>query len=153
MAATTDPHEALFLMFYALYAADTGSGGLVDTVTVPKGDQYVQHFLRAHGQQAQGHPGIPRIEFEVVDDRDESPFMGDSPTCRVRMHLYTIRDPGSVQEAAVLLRMRTVFRRAKLSTQGGWYGGQVNWRRSPRAPSAIPNENHRIVECTTKIGV
>jgi len=107
--------------------------------------------------QVGAHPGTPRIEFEVVDDRDESPFGGDSPSCRVRLHLFTSRDEmaaaGSAREQAILLRMRTVFRKIKLSSQGGWDGGFTRWVRSPRAPSAVPNENHRVVEITTKIGV
>lgn len=117
----------------------------------------MQHFLREWEIQAGGHPGIPRLVFEVVDDRDESPFGGDSPSCRVRLHLFTsaseMAGTGSAREQAILLRMRTVFRNVKLSTQGGWYGGYAHWIRSPRAPSASPNENHRVVEITTKIGV
>lgn len=153
MAATIEPHEALFLKFKALYTADNAAGGLSATT----GNAAVPAFLREWEVQTGGHPPIPRLEFEVVDDRDESPFAGDSPSCRVRLHLYTSRDEmagaGSLREQAILLRMRTVYKRARLSTQGGWIGGQANWIRSPRAPAARPNENHRVVEFTTKIGV
>lgn len=153
MAATNDPHEALFLKFKALYTADSGGSGLNNASSTA----YVQHFLRQWEVQSDGHPGIPRIEFEVVDDRDESPFGGDSPSCRVRLHLFTsnteMAASGSAREQAVLLRMRTVFRSVKLSSQGGWDGGYTHWIRSPRAPAARPNENHRVAELTTKIGV
>ena len=149
MAATNDPHEALFLMFKKLRDDDTGAGGLANTT----GNQYLPGFIRSWEVQAIGSPPIPRIVFEVIDDRDESPFAGDSPSCMVRLHLFTVQDAGGAKEQAILTRMRTVYKGVPLSLQGGFNGGRSNWRRTVRAPVSDTNLNHRVVEITTKIGV
>lgn len=148
MTATLPTDEAAFRIFKALYTADNAAGGLNAA-----GNAHVQAFIRMWNIQADGGTAPePRIEFEVVDDVDQPSPTVDSVNMRVRMHLWTPHDPDSTREQTILTRMRVVYRGASGgSAQGNWTGVKIKWWRSPRAPSAKPSLNHRIVECTIKM--
>jgi len=126
----------------ALYAADTGAGGLAETA----GDNALHEFLLERGtKRARNTPSV----YVEVESLSEDTFGNDASRVLVRMHLFTDmnRDAELARQWTLADRMTQVFDDADPADDGTTTFNQIRKRREFNAPSQ-GDQAHLVQEYT-----
>jgi hypothetical protein len=131
----------------ALYAADTGAGGLNQsgaTNQVRSNDFFPNDDPDWY--QNKNYPAI-MVECSISDEDDA--FARGRAIVPFRLHLFVRRNTGGFSQLSTIAsRIRTVFHRSALAAQSDWAFSPPAIRRTFPGPST-PDVMHRVFEFQT----